>query len=76
MTTTYVLILDADQLASKAFIKQLQKRIREGYEGSDERKGAATVLGLDRPSMGGPSFELKALETALDEVRNYMSVQS
>ena len=75
---SYVLVLDAKQPAVKAFVQQLQQRIKEG-SALDLRHGAVergpTVLSLDRPSMGGPPFELKALEAALDEVR-HMSAES
>ena len=78
ITTSYVLVLDAKQPAVKAFVQQLQQRIKEGFalnvsHGAVDR--GITVLSLHRLSKGGPPFELKPLEAALDEVR-HMSAES
>lgn len=67
VTTSYVLILDANLQAVKEYISRLQQRLQEGCKRKDQEL-AATVVSLDQPSTGGPPFELKALEAALDEV--------
>ena len=68
ITRDSTLILDPDQAAVKIFVQQLQQKLRDSCAAS-EKPPSANGLALTLQAVNDLPYELRVLETALDNVR-------